>query len=522
MVLSRRSVLQQAGLAIAAAAMVDPRFAFAREELAGFLDTGGDEMLIGGKPLSFWIETLDLPMQISYGPQIVANVRAFRETFERLYPEGEIRYAGKADTHPRVFAMVAKEGAGIDVASPFETRAALDAGLSGEKLDVNGNSKSDTLLKLALDHDMLVVVDSIEELEYLAGLAHTNGKRPRALLRLSGYQLGTLTADAIFTAGEWTKFGIALDDIPSLLPRLSEMPVKVIGFHTHIGSQITDPNAFEAVLGKMLDLGAALSRAGHEFSMVNVGGGFPVSYVSAETWQETIERIRDGYIAALAGDPSRIYLWENRAGDFALDADNMPGQDWLGEVFTAPYAKEKMLERLLLGEVTVGGRTVKTLDALDAAGRPTLVVEPGRAIVSDAGLTFARVAFLKAVAHGHHLVQAEIGTTFYGEALVATPVRHFALANEPNRRDDTPFETFVAGNLCFNGDMIARVKVPLQRRPQRGDVMMIANTGAYNPTFFAATANSFPRPARIVVEPDGTFFYTKRRDTYEEVFSLSS
>lgn len=521
MILSRRSVLQQAGLALAAAAIVDPRLSLASDELAGFLDIGGDEMMIGGKPLSFWIETLDLPMNISWGPQITANVRAFRETFERLYPEGEIRYAGKADTHPRVFAMVAREGAGIDVASPFEARAALDAGLPGHILDVNGNSKSEALIDLALDHDMLFVIDSIEELEHVAERARASDRRPRAILGLSGYELGPVTASAIFTAGIWTKFGIALGDIPALLPRLSDMPVRVMGFHTHIGSQITDPKAYEAVLGKMLELGGALSRAGHPFSMVNIGGGFPVSYVSAATWQSVIERIREGYIAAAAGDPSRIFLWDNKAGDFALDTDNMPGEDWLGEIFTAPFPKQKMLERILEGEVTVDGKTMKTLDALDAAGRPTLVIEPGRAIVSDAGLTFARIAYLKEVAHGHHLVQAEIGTTFYGEALVATPVRHFAIANEPNRRDETPFETFVAGNLCFNGDMIARVKVPLQRRPSRGDVMMIANTGAYNPTFFAATANSFPRPARVVVEPDGTFFYTKHRDTYEDVFSLT-
>jgi diaminopimelate decarboxylase len=179
-----------------------------------------------------------------------------------------------------------------------------------------------------------------------------------------------------------------------------------------------------------------------------------------------------------------------------------------------------MLEAILLGEVSVNGRSMKTLDALAAADTPTLVIEPGRSIVGDAGMTFLRTAFLKTIARHHHMLAMEMGVVFYGEAMVGLPAMKWAIATEPNRRDPQPFETFVAGNLCFNADMLSRIKLPLQRKPVRGDVLMIASTGAYAPTFVAANANSFPRPARILIEADGSWSYTHRRDTYDEIFSL--
>ena len=69
--------------------------------------------------------------------------------------------------------------------------------------------------------------------------------------------------------------------------------------------------------------------------------------------------------------------------------------------------------------------------------------------------------------------------------------------------------------------MLSRLKVRLQRKPVRGDVLMIAATGAYSPTFFAANANSFPRPVRILVEEDGSWSTIHRRDSYDEIFSLT-
>ena len=124
---------------------------------AAFIDVSGDELILGGRPLSWWIETFGLPFHVSYAPDIKANLLAYKDLFERLYPRGEVRYAGKASTHPAVFRLAAEAGIGIDVASPYETRCALEAGVPPEKLDVNGNSKDDDLINLAISKNMLII-----------------------------------------------------------------------------------------------------------------------------------------------------------------------------------------------------------------------------------------------------------------------------------------------------------------------------------------------------------------------------
>ena len=487
-------------------------------EVAPFIDASGDSLVLGGKRLAWWIDRFGLPLHISYAPKIRANLVAYKQVFERLYPKGEVRYAGKASTHPAIFRLAAEASVGVDVASPWETRCALEAGVPPEKLDVNGNS-NDGLLNLAIENDMLIVADSIAELDRIAELANSRERRPRVVLRVTGFPLDKVTSPSIFTAGEWSKFGILISDIPPLLPCLERMPVKVLGFHTHIGSQITDLAAYQLALSKLLELGAMLAASGHRFEIVNIGGGFPVSYMMQSEWDEILSRIRDGFLAAKTGDPSKIYLWGNALGGFAVGPDGMPTTDWEGARFTAQYPKERMLEAILTNDVSTNGRAMKATKALAAAGNPALVIEPGRSNVSDSGITLARVAFAKTIGGVHNLISLDLGVVNLCEPIWALSTRQWALATGLKQSDPEPFETFIAGNLCISADMLSRFKVAFPRKPLRGDVLLISSTGAYTSHFFAANANSFPRPTRLMLEANGDWTYLKHVDTYEEVFS---
>jgi len=129
----------------------------------------------------------------------------------------------------------------------------LESGAPPEQLDLNGNCKEDFLIAKAIQTDMVIVADSIEEFQVVSGIAKRMGKRPRVVMRISGFELGHVTAEAIFTAGRWTKFGASLEDIPDFLNTLDRHPhIQLLGFHTHIGSQIADLEPYLAVLGKMI------------------------------------------------------------------------------------------------------------------------------------------------------------------------------------------------------------------------------------------------------------------------------
>ncbi|MFH1079044.1 MAG: decarboxylase [Pseudomonadota bacterium] len=528
--IDRRNFIKYGVVSMGAAAFLGAGAAVSAQESSRKADLGdgdymkpsGKEAFIANHPLSWWINKYQLPLHIYYAPTIAQNVKAFRQVFQNLYPKGHIRFAGKACAHPAVFKLVIREGIGIDVASYYETQCALEAGAPPDELDLNGNCKEDFLITKAIQTNMLIVADSIEEFHVISRIASEMGKSPRVVMRISGYELGHVTAEAIFTAGKWTKFGTDIEDIPDFLKTLdSHHHVRVLGFHTHIGSQITDLEPYLAVLGKMIELGHLLKATGRACEIINIGGGFPISYVSREEWDRFMERTREGYLAAQKGDQSRIFIWNNRTGGFATGPDGrLDTSHWNDDKFYSPYPKEKMVEAIIKGKVKVQGKDTNTIEALKAVGEPALVIEPGRSLVGDSAVTLARVSQVRKIGGVHNLLTLEMGVTSLGTALVYMPVHHWEIINDYDRKDTEPFETFVGGNLCFSGDMLAKYKISLQRKPVRGDIVLIRDTGSYGPQFFASNANAFPRPARVLVEADGKLTVMKKRDTYEDIFSL--
>ncbi|MCE5281669.1 MAG: decarboxylase [Deltaproteobacteria bacterium] len=531
MKIDRRDFIKYGVLGMGAAALLGPGAALSAHEsvrtedpggYGSFTEPSGREAYIADHALSWWINQFQLPLHIYLAPVIRQNVRAFRQVFQDLYPRGHVRFAAKACAHPAVFKVVVREGAGIDVASYYETQCALESGAPPEELDLNGNCKEDFLIVKAIQTNMLIVADSIEEFQVVSRIAKQMGKNPRVIMRISGFELGKVTAEAVFTAGKWTKFGACVEDIPDFLKTLGNHPhVRFLGFHTHIGSQIADLAPYLAVLGKLIELGHLLKDTGRNCEIINIGGGFPLSYVSRKEWKSFIERVREGCLASQKGDPSRIFIWNNRTGGFETGPDGrLNTSHWNDEKFYSPYPKEKMVEAILKGKVKIHGKNVNTVEALKTIGEPALVIEPGRSLVGDSAVTLARVSQVRRIGGWHNLLTLEMGVTSFGEALAYIPVNRWEIINDHDRKDPEPFETFVGGNLCFSGDMLARYKISLQRKPVRGDIVLIRDTGSYGPQFFASNANSFPRPARVLVDDDGRLTVMKKRDTYEDIFCL--
>jgi diaminopimelate decarboxylase len=407
--------------------------------------------------------------------------------------------------------------------SPYEAEGALRAGADPKHMDANGNTKSETFLRLAISKDMVIISDSPEEFEFIGKLASEMKAKPRVLQRLAGFSLGNVTQASCFTAGSWTKFGMDIKNFNDFLPLIDKHPsIDFQGFHVHIGSPIATLEPYQIVAGKMVEFSKALAERGHKCKMLNIGGGFPVNYLNKEQWTAMLSRIREGYEAAKAGDPSKLWAWDNSPAGFQ---DEQTGEidlsQWTGERFYSDYPKEKMLDALLAGDITVDGKKVPFVQALKDLGEPTLVIEPGRSVAEDTGVTLARVGQLKKVNGIHDLVALEIGVVNLAEALEHTiPMNRWSLASGLDRKDTEPFEAFLAGHLCFTGDMPSRYKIRFPRKPERGDVLLKSDTGAYDPHFYAANTNAFPRPTRVIVLEDGTVEILKKRDTLEEIYSL--
>jgi diaminopimelate decarboxylase len=449
-----------------------------------------------------------LPLHVYDARRIVENLKSFQSVFQDTEIEGEVCYAVKACGFPEIINVAARAGAGADVASEFELAAVLGAGIPPEKLIIHGNAKSDAYIQKTMALGALIAANHHTELERIEAEAGRQGKIAKVLLRLSGFDLGPVTAAGIFTAGGWCKFGEPVTAIPSLMKSLGKWPhIDLIGFHVHIGSQIAEVEPYRAVLGVLAVLSASYREiTGRPVQVLDLGGGFPVSYVNRQTWHNLVREIRkqhqtsDGNIKI-----GRSITWEGMAGGFRPDpkTGKTDWKHWSGEKFYSSDEKEKMLARLLGGRIPFEGQKVPAKKVLARIGSPRLIVEPGRAIVGDAGITLARVVDVYPVAGGHPLVTLDLGIVNHGNGLVEPDLYSWTLANDPDRKDSHPFQAFVAGRLCFSGDLLSRYKVAFPRRPVRGDIAVIEKTGAYAPTFFASRANGFPLPVQLLITPGG-------------------
>lgn len=539
MKLSRRSFVKLSAAGIAASTLSRPGSLFASVERMwadqkAFVPTSGapeglilqqdGSIRVCGYPVRWWEKQFGLPLCINYAPDIRQSLQDFKSVFQKHYPEGEIRYAAKANAHPTILSLVREEGAGADVASDNEARCALEAKIDPAHLDVNGNTKSDELIRLALAKGMLLVADSIEEFQKISQMAKGCSTKPRVLLRLSGYDLKNVTDEGVFTAGKWCKFGASIQELPhfyNLLPQ--HRHIDFLGFHTHIGSQISDVAPYLIVLGKLIEFSKTLNEKGGNCRMINIGGGFPVSYYpTRKEWEEALSRIRRGYDLAQKGDASKVWVW---GGAPAMFMDPATGkidlENWSGEESYSPYPQHHMLEAMLTGQVTVFGKKMNTVTALENLGRPDLVIEPGRSIVETSGVLLMKINGIRKVNGDHNMISVDAGCVNYDSALEKDfLMRRWMLTENPDRAKGNPFDAFLVGRLCFNSDIISRVKVRFERKPDLGEIVLARDCGAYAAHFYAANTNSFPRPSRVICYEDGSIAYIKKKDTYDDIFSL--
>jgi diaminopimelate decarboxylase len=190
--------------------------------------------------------------------------------------------------------------------------------------------------------------------------------------------------------------------------------------------------------------------------------------------------------------------------------DDLPR--WTGKAYWSAFPASKMFEHVLVYRHADGRTTAEHLVGL---GSPTLIVEPGRSLMATAGVTLAEVRGTKSVL-GNRVVSLDLGITNHGTNVITPDI--FAAAILPRRDDDVPVEAFLAGRLCFSGDMISKVKVRLNRPPRVGERIALFATGAYSADHFASNSCGFPRPGKVAIDAGGELEVWRRPETFEDVF----
>lgn len=404
------------------------------------------------------------------------RARAYRTAFEAAFGAVgtgvDVYYAGKALLTVAVARWAREEGLRVDTASGGELAIALRAEVPGAEIGLHGNNKSDAEILRALDAGVgRIIVDSLVEIERVARLAADRGVVAPVMVRVTtGVHAGG--HEYIATAHEDQKFGLSVNAasgsespaMAALLAALEHPELKLLGIHSHIGSQILDPDGFEAAARVVLRLRADLAeRSGVLVDEVDLGGGYGIAYLPGD----------------VALDPERV------AKDIAQSV--------------AAVCQE-------LG-----------------TSLPRFSIEPGRAIVGPAGLTLYTVGTVKPVtvseAGGADFTRTYVSVdggmsdnirpALYGAAYHAEVVGRASEAENVLAR--------VVGKHCESGDIVVH-EVLLPADVRAGDLLAVAATGAYGRSM-ASNYNMLPRPP-IVAVSDGASRVLVRRETEDDLLGL--
>lgn len=212
------------------------------------------------------------------------DLNLLRDTLNEIRQNTEknnfhVHYALKANVNPSILKEIRKAGLGADCVSGGEIQAAIQAGISPDKIVFAGVGKADWEINLGLDNNIFCFnVESVPELEVINELAAKKEKTAQIAFRINP-NVNANTHHYITTGLNENKFGINmsdLDDIINLLPALPN--VKPVGIHFHIGSQITDMTSFQSLCVRVNEIQDYFASRQILLEHVNVGGGLGIDY----------------------------------------------------------------------------------------------------------------------------------------------------------------------------------------------------------------------------------------------------
>ncbi|MCM6772357.1 alanine racemase [Nocardia sp. CDC159] len=424
------------------------------------------------------------------------NLARLRAVLDLHLSRYRICYAHKVNRSRALLRAAEHAGISVDAASPRELAAAREVGFGPERIEVTG-PKGERFLRELAEAGVTVNVDNVWELRRLAELAPGGGQVP-VLLRVSG-----------FPASALSRFGIALAEAEQALAiaaaHRDRIELRGFAFHLDSGEPAERVRAVQECLG-------LVERAyGHGLAptVIDIGGGF------RQVFTADADRF-DGYVAALRaallgrGEPM---TWGANTFGFHIDDTGVHGTPVFHKYAnTVPAAR--MLADLLTAPLDAhGGRTVAQVAEENLL---ELWLEPGKSLVDHAGITVARVEFVKRAADGSVLVNLDLSrdtvTPADQEVMVDPVLLPRAGAGEC---DDAPVGVFFAGRLCLERDMITNHKVWLAHCPRPGDPVVFANTAGYHSDLSAAAASMHPLPPKLAVTRHAGEFRVCRDGEYE-------
>ncbi len=402
------------------------------------------------------------PLYVYDTATIRRQIAAYRQGLSAYSGPTQLTYASKAFQCTALAQLMTEEGAGLDVASAGEIFIAQNGGANPANMHLHGNNKTPLDLQEALRAGVgRIVVDNTDELRLLTQLAVKQSQPVNIWLRVTPDVAVKTHHQHTVTGTADSKFGFPIDEIETvagdILETANRSPVRLVGLHLHLGSHFCNAGPVAKALQKLFDIAHSL-REIHSWHMqeLSPGGGWGVRY--------------------LPDDPP------------------IPVEPFVAGIVEAVEAGCRKQGLLL----------------------PTLVLEPGRSLVAQAGVALYTVGGRKVISNVRTYVSVNGGVAdnprpaMYGAKYTAL------LANKTNQPDEE--SVTVAGAYCESGDMLIQdVELPVA---EPGDTLVIPVAGAYQLSM-SSNYNAALRPAVVFIDGE-IVTLVQRRETFEDLICRDS
>lgn len=402
-------------------------------------------------------EKYGTPLYVFSEEKIRQKCRELNDKFLKRYKNVKAAYASKAFLTMAMCKIIESEGLLLDVVSGGELYTAMKADFPAEKILFHGNNKSFEEIEMAIENNVgRIIVDSTDEFHIIEKIAKMKRKKVNILIRVTPGIEGK-THKYISTGQRDSKFGIPLvkgliDEV--VKKAINSKNVTLKGFHFHLGSNLYERDVYILGVEILLNLIKWLyDKLGFITKELNTGGGFGIYYSKGD-------------------EPKDI--------SYYTDA-----------IMAKVYSYCKKLKINI----------------------PDVIIEPGRWIVAESGITLYKIGSIKTIPNVRTYVSVDGGLpdnprpALYNakyEAVVANKLNHV-----PNQI------VTIAGKCCESGDiLIWDLMVP---NIERGDILAVFSTGAYNYSM-SSNYNKIPRPAVLLLGKEKEHIIVER-ETYEDLIS---
>jgi diaminopimelate decarboxylase len=405
------------------------------------------EMFAEGVPLKRIAQEVGTPVYVYSLATLKRHFNVFDKAFAAV--PHIVCFSVKANSNIALLRAFAREGSGFDIVSGGELFRALKAGADAHKIVFSGVGKKKEEIEYALDSGILMFnVESEQELLALNEIAGAAGRKAPISLRINP-DVDPQTHPYISTGMKKAKFGVDIKTALETYKKAASLRnIDVVGIDCHIGSQLTSVAPFVDALARV---------------------------------REYLDRVLAG---TLKSEGAHIRYLDLGGGLGISYNDEMPPHP-------EEYAKA----------------IVEGLEGLNA----TLILEPGRVIVGNAGILVTEVQYIKETDAKKFVIvdggmNVLIRPALYGSYQAICPV--IQDGGEKIIAD-------VVGPICESGDFFAKDRE--MTRPQRGDLLAVMSAGAYGFTM-ASNYNSHPKPPEVLVDGE-KYYVVRKRETFEDLIN---